>query len=100
MNNKSNTLRFRAACLTVCSLLMTAWLPLAFAGSGHDHDSDGGHEHGKSSHDHGHESAPATEAFYPDEDSASKTEPPQKTETHQDDHHHDSHGDGNDHHKH
>lgn len=97
MNNKSNTLRFRAARLTVCSLLLTAWLPLAFAGSGHDHDSDGGHEHGKSSHDHGHESAPATEAFYPDEDSASKTEPAQKTETHQDDHHH---GSGNDHHKH
>lgn len=90
MNNKSNTLRFRAARLTVCSLLMTAWLPLSYAGSGHDHDSDGGHDHGR-------ESAPATEAFYPDEDSAPKTEPPQKTETHQDDHHHES---GNDHHKH
>ena len=97
MNNNSNTLRFRAARLTVCSLLMTAWLPLSYAGSGHDHDSDDEHEHGKSSHDHGHESAPATEAFYPDEDGASKTEPLQKTETDPDDHHH---GSGNDHHKH
>lgn len=89
MNNKSNTLRFRAARLTVCSLLLTAWLPLAYAGSGHDHDETG--------YDHGHENAPATEAFYPAEDSASKTEPPQKAETHQDDHHHEN---GNDHHKH
>ena len=101
MTNKSNSLRFRAARLTVCSLLLTAWLPLSYAGSGHDQDSDGGHRHGETGHDHGGENAPATEAFNPDEDKSAQTTPPKgKEDAQKDENHHDHPGSGNDHHAH
>lgn len=101
MTDKSKTLCFQAARLTACSLLLAAWLPLTYAGSGHDHDSDSGHDHGAHNHDHGHDHAPATEAFYPDEENTAKTAPQKaKEDAHEDEHHHDHHGNGNDHHQH
>ena len=99
MTNKIKTLRFQAVRLTACSLLLTAWLPLSYAGSGHDHDADGGHGRSESGDDHGHENAPATEAFYPDADNAAQTAAPTgKQDTHNDEHDHDHQGNGNDHH--
>jgi len=101
MIDKSKTLRFQAVRLAACSLLLTAWLPLSYAGSGHDHDSDGGPGHGEGGHSHGHEDAPATEAFYPDADNATPTATPlEKEDTHHDEQPHDHHESGNVHHAH